>query len=219
MAARISRSSWWSRARACRRTPSPASPSACCACRSPSGFAAAANLGIAARARRPRGPGQRRRGGRAGLAARRSSARCGPIPRAAAAQGVNLKLPRALTGPGVVDGWGIGWNRAWQAVQLGRDEEPPEVSAPAERGLRRLRHRGRLSPRRARGRGAAASERARRKVPAADLRAAARVLLRGRRPRRSAARRGPPRPARCRRRELGTPARRPAPCSAGASPH
>lgn len=50
---------------------------------------------------------------------------------AAAAQGVNLKLPRALSGPGVVDGWGIGWNGAWQAVQLGRDEEPPEASAPA----------------------------------------------------------------------------------------
>jgi N-acetylglucosaminyl-diphospho-decaprenol L-rhamnosyltransferase len=36
-------------------------------------------------------------------------------PRAAAAQGVNLQLDR----PTVADGWGIAWNRAYQAVQLG----------------------------------------------------------------------------------------------------
>ncbi len=39
-------------------------------------------------------------------------------PRAAAAQGVNLQLDR----PAVADGWGIAWNRAYQAVQLGHGQ-------------------------------------------------------------------------------------------------
>ena len=71
-------------------------------------------------------------------------------PRAAAAQGVNLQAPatdrsdRSDTGsgqaagepPGLlrqphrVDGWGLAWNRAVQAVQLGRDATPPD---PCER--------------------------------------------------------------------------------------
>ncbi len=44
----------------------------------------------------------------------------------AAVQGVNVKLRE----PHLADGWGIGWNRSWQAVQLGRDEPPPAASAP-----------------------------------------------------------------------------------------
>lgn len=47
-------------------------------------------------------------------------------PRAAAAQGVNLRAED----PAAVDGWGLGWNRWLQAVQLGRGEPPPESSAP-----------------------------------------------------------------------------------------
>ena len=43
-----------------------------------------------------------------------------------AAQGVNLMLER----PVVVDGCGIGWNRALEAVQLGRGGEVPALSAP-----------------------------------------------------------------------------------------
>ena len=39
-------------------------------------------------------------------------------PRAAAAQGVNLLLDRVT----VIDGWGLAWNRWWQAVQLGHGE-------------------------------------------------------------------------------------------------
>jgi GT2 family glycosyltransferase len=39
-------------------------------------------------------------------------------PRAAAAQGVNLRLER----PDLADGWGLAWNRAFQAVQLGHGE-------------------------------------------------------------------------------------------------
>lgn len=58
-------------------------------------------------------------------------------PAVAAAQGVNLKLAAephgTLDDPGLADGWGIGWNRAWQAVQLGRDEPPlPLSAAPRE---------------------------------------------------------------------------------------
>lgn len=47
-------------------------------------------------------------------------------PGAAAAQGVNLVADR----PDRVDGWGLGWNRAVQAIQLGRGEVPPPVHAP-----------------------------------------------------------------------------------------
>ncbi len=43
-------------------------------------------------------------------------------PGVAAVQGVNLELAR----PARVDGWGLAWNRAWQAVQLGRGERPPD---------------------------------------------------------------------------------------------
>jgi GT2 family glycosyltransferase len=39
-------------------------------------------------------------------------------PRAAAAQGVNLQLDR----PTIADGWGITWNRAFQAVQVGHGQ-------------------------------------------------------------------------------------------------
>jgi GT2 family glycosyltransferase len=46
-------------------------------------------------------------------------------PRAAAAQGVNLEMQGER-----VDGWGLAWNRAWQAVQLGHGEAPPPATAP-----------------------------------------------------------------------------------------
>jgi GT2 family glycosyltransferase len=42
-------------------------------------------------------------------------------PRAVAAQGVNLQA----ADPARVDGWGLGWNRWLQAVQLGHGEPPP----------------------------------------------------------------------------------------------
>jgi GT2 family glycosyltransferase len=42
-------------------------------------------------------------------------------PRAAAAQGVNLQAAN----PARADGWGLGWNRWLQAVQLGEGEPPP----------------------------------------------------------------------------------------------
>jgi GT2 family glycosyltransferase len=40
-------------------------------------------------------------------------------PRAAAAQGVNLRLDQR------VDGWGLAWNSSWQAVQLGHGQPAP----------------------------------------------------------------------------------------------
>jgi GT2 family glycosyltransferase len=43
-------------------------------------------------------------------------------PRAAAAQGVNLMLDR----PHLADGCGLGWNRWWQAVQLGHGLPAPD---------------------------------------------------------------------------------------------
>ena len=46
----------------------------------------------------------------------------------AALQGVNLQVGMPL-GRARVDGWGIGWNRWWQAVQLGRDGAPPGPQA------------------------------------------------------------------------------------------
>jgi hypothetical protein len=49
-------------------------------------------------------------------------------PGAGAAQGVNLKM--GSEDPAVVDGWGLDWNRWWQAVQLGHGEEPPPADAP-----------------------------------------------------------------------------------------
>ena len=48
-------------------------------------------------------------------------------PRAGAVQGVNLQFAQ----PGLADGCGLGWNRDWQAVQIGRDAPPPE-GAPFE---------------------------------------------------------------------------------------
>lgn len=65
-------------------------------------------------------------------------------PTAAAAQGVNLMVPPFEGTPGgpstpapedlaadlPVDGWGVGWNRAFQAIQLGRGEMPPGPDAP-----------------------------------------------------------------------------------------
>lgn len=47
-------------------------------------------------------------------------------PGLGAVQGVN----RRLGDEGRLDGWGIGWNRHWQAVQLGHGE--PVASAPTE---------------------------------------------------------------------------------------
>ena len=47
-------------------------------------------------------------------------------PDAAAAQGVNL----LLAAPALADGWGLAWNRWWQAVQLGHGEEAPPPLAP-----------------------------------------------------------------------------------------
>jgi GT2 family glycosyltransferase len=48
-------------------------------------------------------------------------------PDAAAAQGVNLQLDH----PDLADGWGLLWNRAWQAVQAGHGLAPPGPEAPA----------------------------------------------------------------------------------------
>jgi GT2 family glycosyltransferase len=46
-------------------------------------------------------------------------------PRAAAAQGVNLRMER----PELADGCGLEWNRWWQAVQIGHGEPAPPPSA------------------------------------------------------------------------------------------
>ena len=47
-------------------------------------------------------------------------------PRAAAVQGVQLEIDR----PRVVEGCGLGWNRSWQAVQVAAGEPPPPSTAP-----------------------------------------------------------------------------------------
>ena len=47
-------------------------------------------------------------------------------PGVGAVQGVNLDL----SDPGRLDGWGLGWNRWWQAIQLGHGA--PAASAPGE---------------------------------------------------------------------------------------
>jgi len=49
-----------------------------------------------------------------------------PTAPAVAAQGVNLRLDD----PQRVDGCGLAWNRAWQAVQLDRGAAPPPADAP-----------------------------------------------------------------------------------------
>lgn len=53
-------------------------------------------------------------------------------PRAAAAQGVNLLDDdgAARDGAARVDGCGLAWNRAWQAVQIGRGGPPPPPDTP-----------------------------------------------------------------------------------------
>jgi GT2 family glycosyltransferase len=48
-------------------------------------------------------------------------------PRAAAAQGVNLRLDA----PDLADGCGLAWNRAWQAVQVGHGRSAPAPAGPA----------------------------------------------------------------------------------------
>lgn len=50
-------------------------------------------------------------------------------PRAAAAQGSNLRLDD----PARLDGRGLAWNRWWQAVQVGHGEAVPAPSMPVER--------------------------------------------------------------------------------------
>ncbi len=47
-------------------------------------------------------------------------------PNSAAAQGVNLRLDD----PALADGWGLAWNRRWQAVQLGHGKPPPTRHRP-----------------------------------------------------------------------------------------
>ncbi len=49
-------------------------------------------------------------------------------PLAGAAQGVNLRLKE----PGRVDGYGLGWNRRWQAVQVGHGEAAMEADKPIQ---------------------------------------------------------------------------------------
>lgn len=101
----------------------------------PLGFAAATNLGIAA----VTAPGEP--GGAELVAtvnddvvvepgwAEALAEALGSHPGAAAAQGVNLML-RPAGEAASVDGCGIGWNRAWQAVQLGRGGPPPPMEEP-----------------------------------------------------------------------------------------
>ncbi len=49
-------------------------------------------------------------------------------PGLAAVQGVNLRW----NDPGICDGWGLGWNRLNEAVQLGEGGPPPPDGAPFE---------------------------------------------------------------------------------------
>jgi GT2 family glycosyltransferase len=50
------------------------------------------------------------------------------VPRAAAAQGVNLRMAC----PERMDGRGLAWNRSWQAIQIGHGDAPPDVRSPVE---------------------------------------------------------------------------------------
>lgn len=92
----------------------------------PAGFAAAVNLGLAAADRASTlialvnddlvvEPGW--------LAA--LAGELGRRPRAAAVQGVQVELDR----PQCVEGCGLGWNRWWQAVQVGAGDLPPSFTA------------------------------------------------------------------------------------------
>lgn len=92
----------------------------------PVGFAAAANLGLAAAHREAATiaivnddlvvePGW--------LAALGNE--LGRRPRAAAVQGVHFEMAR----PHQVEGCGLGWNRSWQAVQVAAGESPPPSTA------------------------------------------------------------------------------------------
>ncbi len=49
-------------------------------------------------------------------------------PKAAAAQGINLRLDD----PSTIDGCGLAWNRTWQAIQIGHGEQAPETGASME---------------------------------------------------------------------------------------
>lgn len=53
-------------------------------------------------------------------------------PGTAAAQGANLRLGTEASGTPQVDGWGLAWNRWWQAVQLGHGGAPPPPGPPRE---------------------------------------------------------------------------------------
>ena len=92
-----------------------------------------------------RGDGERRRGGPTGLAAgagrgaRRDAGRGGGPggqPAAEATGRGDDRFAGGATDPGAaapgerVDGWGLGWNRAAQAVQLGRGDAPPAPGEP-----------------------------------------------------------------------------------------
>ena len=102
----------------------------------PLGFAAAVNAGLAVR----RAPWSLLLNDDAELGAGWLPALLAALqrdPRLAAAQGVNVGATGAAGGgatgggdgrasAGLVDGCGIGWNRWWQAVQLGEGGAPPE---------------------------------------------------------------------------------------------
>lgn len=96
----------------------------------PLGFAAAVNAGLAAR----RAPWSLLLNDDAELGAGWLPAVLATLqrdPRLAAAQGVNLRgeatgqVAGAEVAAAAVDGCGIGWNRWWQAVQLGEGAPPP----------------------------------------------------------------------------------------------
>ncbi|MCB9378292.1 MAG: glycosyltransferase family 2 protein [Holophagales bacterium] len=92
----------------------------------PSGFARAANLGVAAAEGAERialvNDDATLEPGWLDALARTLDAH----PDAVAAQGVNL----LADGSGRADGWGLDWNRWRQAIQLGHGERPPAPGAP-----------------------------------------------------------------------------------------
>ncbi len=96
-------------------------------CRRAAGFAAAANLGLAAAD--PTSAAIAIVNDDLVVAPGWLAALIGELarrPRAAAVQGVQLEIDR----PQVVEGCGLGWNRSWQAVQVGAGEPPPPLTAP-----------------------------------------------------------------------------------------